>query len=601
MIVFWMESPKSSLQAGPMFHRAPRFSSHSLRQAALRQPCSAWLQLILGLSMSNIPSLLLKEELEKALPKGSRFVIHHVSTPPTPCDAIFSAPPFEKPEQTFRETHFLSVSIGQDGDEIQVFALEVLIYTTKRLTTIFVSKADSTGYLHLLQLPEGTPSTLKTISSTFLRYLVRHRQRPNTRLVLTLFGKAAHEYLFPASSYNLQKHRLEDRALIRWWCQVFDDVLVPWEPQTLDVEDLGAPTFRRDGLSVSARGFLRVPGCDHAETAHFTPRPQTSITGLQKQRWTVGDPLRELAGDQGIPERCIVPRFPDDPKSRMLIDLDDEIQDTEKEGKWRSVRNMADFWEVMSHRRECASGRRVGFLWVVFEPSGVNDPLAPDNELPEQATTDGPGTQTTSKSEQASSPASRAESRFDATQDLETQTTLPSSIPEPLLESEIQESITSPPGAESSQSHSPRKKGLTEKVMALDDIPHETQDYYWPVAGRGFKVVSQKEYNRAYRVLQKGEFEPQEKARESSRAWFNALSDAPWGQQIEGQKEIVLTTGASASEEPQAVMMNMSLIKKKKRKRSITADVDSTNQSSNEGKEAKIPRHPETGELLVDH
>jgi regulator of Ty1 transposition protein 109 len=76
-----------------------------------------------------------------------------------------------------------------DGKEVLVLAIEVLIYTTKHLTTIFVSKADSTGYLSLLSLPPSQTSPIRSITTTFLEYLIRHKQKQHVRLVLTLFAR----------------------------------------------------------------------------------------------------------------------------------------------------------------------------------------------------------------------------------------------------------------------------------------------------------------------------------------------------------------------------------------------------------------------------
>ncbi|KAI4248628.1 MAG: hypothetical protein L6R42_009223 [Xanthoria sp. 1 TBL-2021] len=125
--------------------------------------------------MADSPSL--KSKLAASLPVQQRFVIHHLSTPPSPSAALYSAPPSQIPEKTTCESHFLSVTIRHNDRRIQIFALEVLIYATQDLITLFVSKADSTGYIHLLKLPKGTPSPLRTISSIFITHLVESRQR----------------------------------------------------------------------------------------------------------------------------------------------------------------------------------------------------------------------------------------------------------------------------------------------------------------------------------------------------------------------------------------------------------------------------------------
>ena len=99
------------------------------------------------------PSQSLEELLAEALPKDFNFRITHISTPPTSTEALYSAPPGETPDKTFLETHFLVLSARPTTEpEVFVYAIEVLIYTTASSTTLFVSKADSSGFLYLLNL-----------------------------------------------------------------------------------------------------------------------------------------------------------------------------------------------------------------------------------------------------------------------------------------------------------------------------------------------------------------------------------------------------------------------------------------------------------------
>ena len=154
----------------------------------------------------------LGDRLAQILPRNVKVTIRHISSTPTQCGALFAAPEGEDPETTFCENHFLTVSTDENNNETEVivFGIEALVYTTSHLTTIFVSKADSTGYLHV-------PTLLKRISTTFLEYLADTRQRPGVRLVLSLFARAQNQYLFPGSVLNTDKHVLDDRALVKWW------------------------------------------------------------------------------------------------------------------------------------------------------------------------------------------------------------------------------------------------------------------------------------------------------------------------------------------------------------------------------------------------
>ncbi|EMR61940.1 putative h3 k56 histone acetylation protein kat11 protein [Eutypa lata UCREL1] len=143
---------------------------------------------------------LLVEELSKVLPKDVNFEAYHLSTPPTVTDALFHPPAQAltleteeprptKPLRTYCEKHFLALSVDagkykpSSQGQVLVLGLEIYIYTTSYSTTIFVSKADSTGYLNLLNLPKGTPSPIREVTVAFIAFLVTTRQRSSKKLV----------------------------------------------------------------------------------------------------------------------------------------------------------------------------------------------------------------------------------------------------------------------------------------------------------------------------------------------------------------------------------------------------------------------------------
>ena len=259
---------------------------------------------------------------------------------------------------------------------MQVFAIEVIIYDSASFTTLFVSKADSNGYLYLVALPKGKRSILKRISRAFLQYLIRKHESLQKRLLLSLFARSQNQYLFPGSIENPQKHVLTDRELIRWWCQVFDEII---QEYSVDPSDGSAEKDATHESSICVKAYLRVPGCDSYETRGFLPS-YARYANTKPQRWHASaDPLREIANSSSLPERCLIPRFPDDPKARYLDSLDEELPESAwresdspskgpLSGKWRSVKTLEQFWETMAFRQECSSGRLVGFLWAVFTP-----------------------------------------------------------------------------------------------------------------------------------------------------------------------------------------------------------------------------------------
>ena len=486
----------------------------------------------------------LSQRLGSALPKGLRFKIHHVSSFPTPCPAIFSPAPDQIPEDTKCESHFLSVSIELNGVQAQAFALEVLVYSTDTLTTLFVSKADSTGYLHLLHLAKGTPSPIKTVISIFLQLLVEKKRRPGIRLVLSLFARAQDQYLFPGSIENKAKHVLDDRGLIRWWCCIMDTVLQAYSSDQSSAYH--GTNASNDHSSWSSCGYLRIPGCDSYETKSFFPE-HVRYSSSQNPRWLPTDPLRTLGKPPQVPERCLIPRFPDDPKARFVIDLDDELlvsssqvlnspSKSGQSGKWRSVRSLEEFWEMMAFRQECAAGRLVGFIWVVLTPENpletsvlMNKPLCNRTGDPLLPTP------------------------------LSSQSRDESSYPQPLL------SI--------SALSSPCKEVEVEHFHSMPQVSSPTtEDGVTPNDSTSTSSVILPEplYTRIISLLQQLDYASIDIAADSTRKWLDAVAIQvnckQWGFEVCGSKEdTVPNTNGTKTQEHASLSLGPGLMRRKKR------------------------------------
>lgn len=300
----------------------------------------------------------LEQRLSEALPCHLRLRAYHLSTPPTLSDAIFSPPPGQNERATFCESHFVGIASPQNishaNTELFLLAIEILIFTTDDLTTVFVSKADTSGFLNEVNIRPGSSSLTRAVLETVLDYLLQPRLLVDDKVVLSLFARSQNQYLFPGSIENPDKHVLDDRQLIKWWCRVLDSI---WRP--LD-RDLKSP----DAHDIGA--YVVVPGCDRADTRAFFP-PSFRQDPASVPRWNNAYPINFIAQDASQPLRCSIPRLPDDPKSRFLDDLDGDY--IGPEGQWRNVRSLDHFWEMMSYRQECSAGRLVGFVWVVFSRS----------------------------------------------------------------------------------------------------------------------------------------------------------------------------------------------------------------------------------------
>jgi regulator of Ty1 transposition protein 109 len=538
----------------------------------------------------------LKDLLAEQLPKGVPFAFYHYSTPPSKSPALFSAPPHGKSERTYCESHFLSATIrpkdAQESrlpEELLVLAIEVLIYTTKRLTTIFVSKADSTGYLSELQLPRSqSGSPLKTICGTFVSWLARERQREGKKLVISLFARAQDQYLFPASIDNKNKHVLDDRGLVKWWCKVLDPIV--WEYQA---EEERKPFQERlaEGESsgttpqsaTTAKGYLVIPGYEPYDTLRYVPPSPVPNT---PRRWAAAHPLLQIAPHPAAPPRCLVPHFPDDPKARFLDELDEELPDrgegviaeggtpSRSNGMWKSVRTLEQFWELMAFRQECSSGRIVGFIWVVLTPPSDSIPEE-DEDTPSQLS------QQSVSDSQESAPTLRKKKSITKKRRMKIDK---KTGPIPLILPRIKTSSSNLSSTSNTSSTSTAK------------LPENTPYFTWPASSRGTICFSTKSYNRAHEVLIHSSFATRAATARSTQQFKKEVAVlggiGEWGWTVVGQKEMEASTASMA---PSAVPVTvMGVRKKRKDGDTVTGEANGA-QSLDAGlvrKKAKVETMP---------
>jgi len=510
-------------------------------------------------SCSQQSSAILTERLAAVLPRNYKFGIYHLSTPPTKTDALCSAPPGERPDKTYVEKHFIALSIdvpkepaesaaarngvtadgGGRHDKVLVLALEIYVFTTAFSTTVFVSKADSTGYLHLLRLPAGTASPIREVSAAFVSYLVEQRRRKDIQCVVSLFARAQAQYLFPGSVENEGKHVLDDRGLVKWWCRVLHPLAVS--------PPVGGGHRPWNGV----KAYLVIPGLDRYETRAFLPR----VPGAT-ERWVLGHPLEKVSHYwreyDWVPARCLIPRYPDDPKSRFRDELDEEANRSEGlkvSGAWRSVRSVDQFWEMMAFRQECSSGRMTGFIWVVFD---AVDYIIPDgaaggsSQAASQPQSQSQSSTAIGQSERPSTPPSRS-------QKPPTPFTTPRKISANPTGS--QQSPT-PPTPEQKKKEKKKKKTKKKPLLKgpilpripqvktrqrnyLLDRPTSSPYYYWPPEGRGRRLVDDEHgYKRSTELLLRLDFATLERAVGSTARWIAEVGmGEEWGLEVEGRRE----------------------------------------------------------------
>jgi regulator of Ty1 transposition protein 109 len=522
----------------------------------------------------------LKDLLAEQLPKDVPFTFYHYSTPPTKSSSLFSAPPNAKSERTYCESHLLAASITpKDGetsgmpDELLILAIEVLIYTTRSLTTIFVSKADSTGCLSELQLPRAQAgSPLKVICGTFVSWLARERQREGKKLVVSLFARAQDQYLFPASIDNKNKHVLDDRGLVKWWCRVLDPIV--WQYKAEEERKPFAERLKENHGANSngsalvpeaiAKGYLVIPGFEPYDTLRYIPPAPVPNT---PRRWATTHPLLQIAPHPAAPPRCLVPHFPDDPKARFLDELDEELPDrgtdamvadggtpSRSTGIWKSVKTLDQFWEFMAFRQECSSGRIVGFIWVVITPAQPAIPEENEEEPSQQS-----ASQSFSQLESQQSVKSPRKKR-----NVKRKTKSKTEYgPIPLRLPRIKQTSSNLSAASS-----------TSRKSSAKDLPENSPYYRWPASSRGTICFSTKDYDRAHEMLIHQNFCSRASTTKATKRWVEELAVLggvdTWGWSVTGKKEHNSTPALSTNESaPVTTVMGV----RKKRKPSTSAPI----------------------------
>jgi regulator of Ty1 transposition protein 109 len=499
----------------------------------------------------------LYSRIEAMLGVGLEYKVHHLSTRPTKTDALFAAAPAKRPQRTFCESHFLTLSVASTSTNssnssdssastghVFVFAIEVLVYTTASLTTLFVSKADSTG--HLPTSPtQQRQSPIRPLTSTFITWLAESRQRPGIPLVVSLFARAQDQYLFPGSVDHGAKHVLDDRQLVKWWCKTLDPVL------RLHTDD-----------QYTTRAHVIVPGFDSHETTQFFPTSHRSDP-QDNRKWRHGHPLLEIAPNPSAPPRCLVPHFPDDPKARYLDELDAELPDSQPSqsffspskkgnGMWKSIRTLDQFWDTMAFRQECSSGRMVGFIWLVFTPTHPTIQSLEDTV-----------TNTTPATSFNADDILGADQIFSSQESIGQASEVTKSSPR---KSSRRKKLSGP--------IIPRQPKIKSSSSNLSSRSDKSSSKEWPENGRGQIVLDHSSYTRVHDLLLRLDFSDLNAATGSTRKW---LSEVPaittpaedWGKEVTGSYQTANQTDvAGQAATPVSGQVNdlSSMLVRKKRK-----------------------------------
>lgn len=258
--------------------------------------------------------------LEPELPRaGNPYSLWHVKSHTKKCRKLIFTRTNDVTPNTCSEHLFLMTYNG-----MLFYGLEALIYESPEHSTLFISKADTSGYLE----ESAGHLNIGAVTSALLRGVLRYYVPTHKRVRLCLFAKSQGQYLFLGSKENPAKHVLEDGQLVRWWLRVLDGLA--------------------DEFGQIIKSGLVIPGCNPRDTCRYFPESS-------RMNWFVGDIFGE--GDS-VSDRTLairrIPRFPDDPKTRFL----ESLVSTRRAKRV----SRTQFWEEMPSRQEFLLCKSVGII-----------------------------------------------------------------------------------------------------------------------------------------------------------------------------------------------------------------------------------------------
>ncbi|KAF9358759.1 hypothetical protein BGX26_000971 [Mortierella sp. AD094] len=187
--------------------------------------------------------------------------------------------------------------------------------------------------------------------------------KPTSRIAkktsLYIFARAQPQYLFARSAKNSGKHVLDDRGLVRWWKNMVSSVYSASASSESSPDQEG----QREHHKPKLHGWWHIPGIETERGAlRIIQSPHASSTSSSSEsvfNWAYGYP------DKGSKDmaNAIIPRFPDDPKSRLM-------QSPSGSDGYISI---STFWELAAIAEESGAGKITGFFRVTEEEGGEEE------------------------------------------------------------------------------------------------------------------------------------------------------------------------------------------------------------------------------------
>ncbi|ODQ66055.1 hypothetical protein NADFUDRAFT_82926 [Nadsonia fulvescens var. elongata DSM 6958] len=245
---------------------------------------------------------------------------------------------------------------------ILLYGIELYIFFSPDYTTVFISKADTTGQ----KLPGKTKISYLDITRSILEYLVAsHKTNPNEKMIdkseiplrICLFTRPEKQYLFPLSappeSTDGSKHLMNGTQLVEWWIKCLEPIVGKMESAKARLEMPGSETRVIDNIINNRQNWAK--GVIFGESAN------TSGSGNEDEKAHETTDHEKVASDFSISRNKAaiyhIPRFPDDPKARFL----DYMMYEEKRDLKTSLMN---FWIELQGRQEFLLGAVTGIIGI---------------------------------------------------------------------------------------------------------------------------------------------------------------------------------------------------------------------------------------------
>ena len=213
---------------------------------------------------------------------------------------------------------------------------EISVFVEREGEFLFAMTCFEYSDLLYIEKIDSTKSAEKCLYSSIVLAVVKCFNKR-----IHVFARAQPQLLFPESSNNPQKKILTERNLVRWWARTLSGATVKKGWYYVPGESSSSTKDIFTLLSSSSNG---LNGADGSNGSNGTCKNET---------WEFGWPWKE---DQGVQ---VVPIFPDDPKYKCLLLLDEKS-------------TIKDFANMLQVTGECGSGRFSGFFILDPNPASTS-------------------------------------------------------------------------------------------------------------------------------------------------------------------------------------------------------------------------------------